>query len=304
MSTLTNLRRLGVLTALIGVMLLAVVLLSLAYVDVGITDEVEPEMLISSAADLSAIPQSVVEDASRLARELLGTSGDKYHQFIRQLLVNYMEAKDKDFVVVFNPGGWGWNFPDGSTGWRSILDGIQAELDSLGYQAVVLNYRRTSDTVWGVIKEFIEAAARYPSKARELACRVEFLTSHCPGLKVIVAGESNGTVVSDGAMRILRDNPQVYSIQTGPPFWHRTVVQERTLVLDSNGIVPDSFSRGDVATMLWASLKSLLGRSSGEEPGTILKYIRAPGHDYSWRYPYVYARISRFLRENFGIERR
>ncbi len=297
-----NLRRLAVLTTLIGVMLLAVALIALSYVEVGIANEIEPESLIYTAEDISAVPQSVAEDASRLAAEMFGNNGDRYEEFVTQLLDSYVEANDKDFIVLFNPGGWGWSFPDSSTGWRSILDGIEVELDSLGYEAVLLNFQRTSETTWGVMKEFMEAAFHYPSKTKDLACRVAFLTGHCPDLKVIVAGESNGSIVSDGAMKILQDNPQVYCIQTGTPFWHRPVTRERTLVLNSNGVIPDSFSRGDIPTMARASLKSLLGIAPEEkERGTIFNFVKAPGHYYSWRYPYVYSQITEFLEENFGI---
>ena len=59
---------------------------------------------------------------------------------------------------------------------------------------------------------------------------MDFLTSYLPDLRVIISGESNGSVVADDAMGILKDNPQVYSIQTGPPFWHKSTESERALV--------------------------------------------------------------------------
>jgi hypothetical protein len=150
--------------------------------------------------------------------------------------------------------------------------------------------------------EFVEVLALYPSKADNLARRVEFLTNHRPALKVIVAGESNGTIISDSVMDILRNNPQVYSIQTGSPFWHRNVMMDRTLVLNNNGMYPDSFSEGNIPTMVWASLKDLLGLPHPEEnSGKIMRYVRAPGHDYWWRYPNVHSQITEFLEENFEL---
>jgi len=65
-------------------------------------------------------------------------------------------------------------------------------------------------------------------------------------IRVIVAGESTGTVVADGAMSILRDNPRVYSIQTGTPFWHRPLSLDRTLLMNSNGKTIDTFSHGNI----------------------------------------------------------
>ncbi|MFC1946270.1 hypothetical protein ACFLW1_03655, partial [Chloroflexota bacterium] len=104
----------------------------------------------------------------------------------------------------------------------------------LGYNAVVLNYRRTSENLWAMVKEFVEVTHRYPSKGQELASSVEFLTHNLPDTRVLVAGESNGTVIADRVMVMLKDNPRVFSIQTGIPFWHRPQAVARTLVLNSN----------------------------------------------------------------------
>ena len=298
-----NIRRLGVLVALTAVLLLGVVLLALSYSEVGVASEIGTGGLPLSTHDLSVVPQSVTEDATRLAMELFGDYQEKYEDFTNQLLTTYVEAKDKDFVVIFNAGGWGWNLLESSPGWHSIFTGIEAELDNLGYTSLLLDYRRTEDNLRGIIDEGVEMVTSYPAKAKELACRVEFLTNHVPDLRVIVTGESDGAVISDRSMSILRYNPQVYSIQTGPPFWHEPIMLDRTLVLDNNGRTPDSFSRGDIPTMLWVSLKDLLGLPQlEEESGRILKFLRAPGHDYRWQYPKVYSQITDFLEENFGIE--
>ncbi len=295
--------KLGILVVLTAVALLAVGLLTLSYSEVGVAAPVGDGGRVLVDYDLSDVPQSVAEDAARLARELFGDSREKYVAFVDQLLVSYMEAEDKDFVVLFNSGGWGWNLLDKTPGWSSILEGIESELDKLGYETILLNYRRTSETTWGCVKEFVEVATQYPSKAKDLAYRVEFLTAHIPDVRVIITGESNGTLISDSTMKILQDNSQVYSIQTGIPFWYEPVMLERTLVVNSNGTAPDSFSEGDVSTMLWVSLKDWLGFSlEGEDPGTVLSWLRAPGHDYSWQYPEVYSQIVEFLETNFGMK--
>jgi hypothetical protein len=301
----SNIRKLGVLIALTAVLLLGTVLLALSYSGVGVTGEVGTGGLPLSTYDLSAVPQSVAEDAARLAEELFGDGQEKGKEFVSQLLATYVEARDKDFVLLFNPGGWGWNLLESSPGWRSIFTGIESSLDSLGYTSLLLNYQRTEDNLHGIINECLEMITLYPSKARNLAHRVEFLTDHIPDLRVIIAGESDGTVISDSAMNILRDNPQVYSIQTGPPFWHEAVMLDRTLVLDTNGMVPDSFSQGNIPVMIWASIKDLFGLPQSEEHvGRVMRYISAPGHDYQWQYPKVYSRIIIFLEKNFGTKER
>jgi hypothetical protein len=299
-----NLRRLGILVALSALLILGVAALFFSYSDVGVAVGVGTGGLPLSAPDLSAVPESVAEDAAKLAKELFEDYQEEYEDFVSQLLAAYVEAVDKDVVVIFNSGGWGWNFIENSPGWYSISTGIESELDKLGYSSLLLNYRRTGETYRGIIDEFVEVVTAYPSKAENLAHRVEFLTSHIPDLKIIVTGESNGSVISDSTMNILRDNSQVYSIQTGPPFWHQNVTLDRTLVLDSNGTTPDSFSQGNIPAMVWASLKALVGLSPPEEeaPGRILYFLRAPGHDYGWQYPDVYSQISNFLEENFGVE--
>lgn len=300
-----KIRRLTILAALSGVLLLAIVLLAESYVEVGTADDFWTEGFGLTTTDFSEVPPSVVRDAVALTAELFGDSQDKYQVFLDQLLGMYTEAKDEDFVVVFNSGGWGWNLPVKSPGWSSILSGIQSELDTLGYTSIVLNYRRTGESTWGLFKESIEVLSNYPSKAKGLTSRVEFLTSHLPNLKVIVAGESNGTIIADSVLDALQDNQQVYSIQTGIPFWHSPAMHVRKLVLEDNGTGPDAFYQGDIPAMVWASIKASLGITRPDDrPGTIFLYLKAPGHDYSWQYPGVNSQIKEFLSGSFGANQR
>jgi hypothetical protein len=292
--------RMVVVAALVAVPLIAVIWLSIFYTEVGMAKEVgfhEPDLPVY---EYSTVPQSVIDDATELAAELVGGSQDKLQGMVDQLVVTYVEARDMDVVVVFNSGGWGWNLTMDTPGWASILDGIKSELENLGYKSLVLNYRRTSGGLRGCMKEFVEVITRYPHKSRELAKRVEFLTDHIPNLKVIVAGESTGTVISDKTMGILKDKAQVYSIQTGTPFWHKPTALDRTLLMNSNGRGIDTFSYGNVPAMIWATIKGWLGLSSPDDnPGDILSWLKAPGHDYSWQYPGVYSEVVNFLTSNF-----
>jgi len=298
-----NLRKLGILLGIAALFLIGVTLLAFSYTDIGIADLVGEEASAVTMADFSDVPESVAEDAVALAMELYGDYHDKYTEFVNQLLIAYAKAKDKDFVVIFNAGGWGSDLLESSPGWHEICRGITDELGKLGYSSLILDYHRTAQSIWAFIKEFVEAIADYPSKAKVLASRVEFLTEHIPDVKIIVAGESSGAVIADRVMDSLRDNPRVFSIQTGTPFWHRRETLERTLALDDNGIRPDSFARGDILTIIWSSLKALVGLSppEGEDPGRILYFMHAPGHDYRWEYPGVYSKITQFLRQNFGL---
>jgi len=253
--------------------------------------------------DLSAIPQALAEGAEEMAAELFRDDYEKSIDFTSQLLATYEQAKDKDVVLFFNPGGWGWNLAETSAEWLSILGGIQFELRNLGYTSLVLSYQRTEMSLMGQIDEFVSMLSSYPEKSKHLAYGAEFLTSHIPDLKVILAGESDGTIICDMAMSMLKDNPRVYSIQTGPPFWHKQRTLERTLALTSNGLVPDAFSQGDLLAMLAASLENFFGFPRvPDSPGHIMFYIGAPGHDYRWSYPGVYSKITEFLYQNFEPE--
>lgn len=258
----------------------------------------------SSEIEYQAVPQSVIDGAIELAVEFVGDSRDRLQSFVDQLLATYVEAKDRDVVVVFNSGGWGWNLTKETPGWESILEGIKSQLESLGYNLLVLNYRRTGRGLRGCMKEFTEVVKRYPSKAEDLARRVEFLTDHIPNLRIIIAGESTGTVISAKAMGILRDKTQVYSIQTGTPFWHKPTALDRTLLMNSNGRGIDTFSYGNVSAILWATFKSWFGLSSAKDnPGSILSWLKAPGHHYSWQYPGVSSEVVNFLERNFETKR-
>ena len=298
-----RLGKLGILAMLIAIPLLTAGWLALFYTEVGMAKEIgiqEPEL---KDFEYKALPQAVIDDAVELAKEFVGNSAEKLQSFVDQLLATYLEAKNTDVVVVFNSGGWGWNLTPETPGWESILEGIKSQLKALGYDSLVLNYRRTSNGIRGCLKELVEAITRYPHKAKELASRVEFLADHLPDLKIIVAGESTGTVISDKTMGILSDKTQVYSIQTGTPFWHKPSALDRTLLMNSNGQGIDTFSYGNIPVMIWSTVRGWFGLTPADEnPGNILSWLRAPGHDYSWQYPGVCTEVVNFLEKNFKVK--
>ncbi len=286
---------------IVVVSLLAIICLTLFSSEVGMARDIGIQESSLSAIDYSSVPQSVIDDAVQMASELVGKSQEALQNLVDQLVATYMEARDRDVVVLYNSGGWGWNLTKDSPGWASILEGIKSQLEKQGYNPLVLTYRRTSRGIWGCVKEFFEAANHYPHKAWDQAERVEFLTHHIPNLKIIVAGESTGTVISDRTMGFLKDEPRVYSIQTGTPFWYKPIVLGRTLLMNSNGRGIDTFSHGNITAMVWATFKGWFGLTSPDEnPGNILSWLKAPGHDYSWQYPGVCSEVVKFLDSNFG----
>ena len=301
MSIQAQIRRLKIAVILTVVFSLAIVIMVPPYLVTGITAEVGTGGTPTSIYTPPTIPQDIIEEATRLATELFGDYQERRDEFVKQLLVTYSVAKNKDFVIFFNSGGAGWNLLETSLGWYSIFDGITSELANLGYTSLSLDYLRTARSWQGFLDETMNIISLYPAKSKELACRVEFLTYYIPDLRVILTGESNGTIITDRVMNALKDNPRVYSIQTGPPFWYENTVAERTLLLSSNGRIPDAFSRGDFFSMLGTTLEGLLGLPRRQaDSGTILNFMGAPGHEYWWEYPGVSSEVTKFLHENFG----
>lgn len=281
---------------IIAVMVVLGLLLSVVeYTDAGVISELSSEASVASSYDLSQVPDSVREDAQVLASEMVGRHPEMRGNLVRQLLVTYLEARDKDFVLLYNPGGWGSSLLKDSPGWQSIVAGIEATLNSRGYELLPLSYRRTQNSWLGSLDEISEIAVNYDQKARALTARLDFLTSHNPEVRVIVASESNGGVILDQVMMLLAGNDRVYGIQTGAPFWYHPQSRERMLIMDDNGETPDSFSRGDFLTIIAANLKTWFGFSHPESSGHILNIFPAPGHYYSWQQAKVSREVNNFL---------
>jgi hypothetical protein len=247
--------------------------------------------------DFSVVPESVRDYAVRMAQNARDIARKQIKSYADELIGTYLAAMDKDIVIFFNSGGMGWNLTKDTPGWAGILKGIEDHMVTLGYAPLMLNYCRTGTGFLESAKEFIEAARRYPNKTRDLARRIIFLIDTLPRLKIIIAGESTGTVISEKTMRMLADRQNVYSIQTGMPFWHTPEVYERTLSMNDNGIRLDTFHYYQVRAILWATVKSWFGIK--DSPGTILSWLKAPGHDYNWQYPGVSSAVIGFLNDNF-----
>lgn len=296
-----QLKKLGIHGIVVGaVVLFSLFLIILYNSEVGIANEIGIQEPTFTNVDFSAAPPSVIEDADKIANELVGNDEVKHQKVMNELVGSYLAASQADIVIFFNSGGMGWNYISNTPGWESILNGITSELESQGYHPLVLNYCRTSKNVWGNAKEFIEAATRYTKKITGMEKRLRFLIDHLPSYKFIVAGESTGDVITEQGMENLRDNPNIYSIQTGCPFWYKTVSQPRTLRIDGNSFGPDAFTNGNLPTMVWSTFKGWFGMESPEEnAGNVLKSFRAPGHDYSWKYESISTGITKFLEDNF-----
>ncbi len=301
LSKIKKVKKLGVPGIIAAVMLVFFLFIVVLYnTNVGMADGIGIQEPNLTGVDLTLVPQPVLNDARVMADKLVGENGAGHQRIIDDLAGSYLAAKEADIVIFFNSGGMGWNMISNTPGWEAILNGICGELVNLGYRPVILNYSRTGRTFWGNIKEVIEAATQYPRKTIDMEERVQFLVDRLPHVKFIIAGESTGDVISEESMKYFREYTNVYSLQTGCPFWYKTEPQARTLRITSNGFGVDTFAYGNIPSMIWCTFRGWFGLESPEEnAGNVLKSFRAPGHDYTWNYDYIRSEIVGFLETNF-----
>lgn len=252
------------------------------------------------------------EEVSQLAQKLFGSDVNKRTSLTDRLWDTYTRAEGKDFLLIHNPGGWGSTPLKDCLEWeRSVVEGVSSTMERLGYDYLLTQYFRSGNS-WGEHMRDLMKEARFflggKSPVSEImAAELRFLTRKIKNLRVILVAASQGAAFSNAVMRQMDGSPQVYSIELGIFFPHmsRRVITERTLALDSNGMMPDPMSHRN----LWAGFKAYI-----TAPYRWIKYqlqgrpqkftycINAPGHDYNWEYPEVQQRITDFLTANFGIK--
>ena len=295
-----DVRRIEVFFILTIILSVATVLLVTPQTVLGITTSAGDVGELMPVHDPTSVPKEVLEDTEKVGNELFGRNESARDIFTGQLIGSYLFAENRDVIIIFNPGGWGLTSLYDSPQWKSIASGITSEIEGLGFSPLLLEYRRSNGNLASYVDETMAILDLYPVKAKELAYRADFLTRHFPDLKIILAGESNGTIICSQVMEILKDNNCIFSIQTGTPFWHKSQMLSRALIINDNGLIPDSFSKGDFFTIISKNFEVLFGFSKEKRPETIMKLLVAPGHFYSWQNSTVRNRIKNFLGENFG----
>ena len=261
---------------------------------------------------------TIEQEAWQLAGKIVGAGRNVQEQFVVELLDLYNEVKGCDLAIVCSPGGWGEEPLSADYQGQSWLSGIEAELTELGYEYCIVDDVRTSSGFVEYVFEFKEQLTHYPSKAKRLAAKIDFLTQQVAGLQVIITGQSNGAAYAGEVATYLGHNPGVYSIQVGIPFWHRTPEVSRALVIDSSGVGGDALTGRDLVTLFKANWVKLfvISKAPSFTPvdwlitRAVLIFgsynfdlgLQAPGHEYMWEYPGVGPVIEAFLVENFGID--
>jgi len=255
-------------------------------------------------------PLTLEKDASHLAQQLFGDDAKKCARFTDRLLDTCRRAQGKDFLLIHNPGGFGGTHLEHLLKWeRSIVEGITTTIERLGYSWLLTQYFRGGSSLWSHMRDMQEQTRFFikgkSSRVGVLATELKFIAQHLQDLKVILIGASQGAAFSNAVMRQLGELHQVYSIELGLFFPHmsRRVVTERTLAVDSNGLMPDPMAHRNLKAgfkaYITAPFRWIQYRLRGK-PEKFTYCINVPGHDYSWEYPEVRQQIEDFLQTKFG----
>lgn len=253
--------------------------------------------------------QTVNEPIQQLAVKLFPHSRKKQQVFFSNVRDIYLDCRDKDVLVLHSPGGWGNAHWDGVQDWeQSIVTGVTATIQKLGYSCIMKQYLRSGDDLWGGVNlhreaQFFLIGVSY--RAQVLAEELKFITMNLPKLRIVMVGASQGAAFNNMVTIELGDVERIYSIELGTFFSHmkRRKLTNRNLAIDSNGLIDDPMCHRN----LWAGTKSYFKafvrwfeyRAQGKHVKFTL-CINTPGHEYKWEYPEVHGRITEFLTAVFG----
>ncbi len=252
--------------------------------------------------------QALREDAHHLARQFFGERAPRVHSFTNRIMDVCVRVQDKDFLLIRNPGGWGSKTLEQCLHWeRSIVAGISSTLEQLGYTFFLVQYLRSGNDWREWLRDMREQIRFFTNKARVMAAEVELITRHLDHLNVILIGASQGAAFSNAVMQNITDRQRVYSVELGMFFPHvpRRVVTERTLAIDSNGMVPDAAASLDIKACTTACLAApfqWLGHHLRGRPVSFSQCVNVRGHHYDWGQSYVQRQVVDFLKANFGTK--
>jgi len=259
---------------------------------------------------MTSVEMDVKVEISRMAERLLGHENGKQSEFIGRITDTYNKAREKEFLLIHNPGGWGNTVFEMCLDWeKSIVTGIADTMDKLNHSWVLVQHFRSGNSFWHHMRDIRkEIRFFFRSKslqAEMLAEELRLLTRRLPDLRVILIGASQGAAFGNAVMRELGENSRVFSIELGIFFPHmsRRVMTDRTLAIDSNGLMPDPMAHRNLKAGFKAYMLAFLRWFRHRIYGKPVKFtncINVPGHEYRWEYPAVKDAITEFMRANFG----
>lgn len=255
-------------------------------------------------------PQKEIE---LLAQKFFKRSHSKREELISGFQTFFTKAIGKDFLIVHSPGGWGNTKWEGLLEWeKSIVTGVTATLEKLGYSYSIVQYFRSGDG-WlrhmrDILKESRFFITGVSPRAQVMSEVLKLLAKNLTELKVILVGASQGAAFNNAAMQFVGNQERIYSIELGTFFPHMShrILTDRTIAIDSNGIMRDPMCNRD----LWAGTRSyfkafyrwIMYKIQGK-PVKFTHCINTPGHEYQWEYPAVHTNITEFLTARFGMRR-
>lgn len=245
------------------------------------------------------------EEAYNLSEQFFG-SEKMGIDFANQLIDLCIRSRGKDFLIVHNPGGWGHSRLDQCLEWeQSIITGIKAAIDEMGYSSLLTQYFRSGPGWWEQMRDLREQFRFFASKASLMVAWLQFIMTHVNALKVILVGISQGAAFSNAVMRQLSGRYPVYSVELGFPFQYKSkrAITERTLAVEDNGVEPDVLAQGNLwvgaGVLMAAPFKWIWYHLRGERV-IFAHCVTARGHEYNWANHGLQKRIKGFLKANFG----
>lgn len=86
------------------------------------------------------------EEAYHLAQQLFENETHAVTGFANRLIDICTRAQGEDFLIIHNPGGWGQTPWEQCLDWeRSIVQGVKATVEEMGYSSLIIQYFRTYD---------------------------------------------------------------------------------------------------------------------------------------------------------------
>jgi pimeloyl-ACP methyl ester carboxylesterase len=192
---------------------------------------------------------------------------------------------ESDFILIFNPGGWGNSAGEEAEDLLPIIQGIKDDLNEWGHKVAIIPYNRAQEGILNRLSATKDFLSGYSFSSDRFAAEVESLAKDFPNKKIILAGLSNGAAFINEAYGKLSKEirESLCAISIGTPFWSDKVEAKNILFLDNNG--KDTLAKGEVGPLFMAAIEApfkwFFSKFTGEDV-SLGKAFKAKGHTYSW----------------------
>ncbi len=207
-----------------------------------------------------------------------------------------------DCIIVFNSGGWGYTSLEKETDFRTIVLGIQEQLNNWGYKSAVIPYQRAKETILGKLSGTREIINYFSSQSKHLARQINEFLKENPDKKVILAGLSMGAFFVDETLKHIENRSSVLAIKVGVPFYSDHFHSDKTIDINNERDVLVYCNSKLLFGAFFRGLgKWMLSRLKGR-PMPLGKAIVVPGHNnsYRWDSPKIKAQVISFLEKQFS----